>query len=255
LSRKRIVQFSIAGLLGLAIIYLIFSQGFEQDKQPYVTLVDRDEFGQEIPIRSEFEELEPPASPDQVSSSPRHISEEEFSKTVRFELANTDEMPDGMAFTASLMSLSILSEEDPSFIVAALMSGMGLTKSESETLGPQLVALQEEFEDEKRRRRLDLLCANGVPRVYGDDVYTVFERMDDITDNYSEELFLSFYGSQPTEIKDRIRKWTNDAKRRTTVIRFNFKKHYEQTGGSADAVASRLCLRSTSYLEEKLDEQ
>jgi hypothetical protein len=245
LSRKS-KWFGISSLIGLTLIYALVSQNSKNDSVPY-SFVDRDESGQPIPTDSKpsnVDELAPTVESDDYRPRPKNMSEEEFANSIRFEFANTDALPDGMSFTVSLKSLRVLSEEDPAIVTSYLMFGTGLSESDAEELGIELLALEKKFEIEKRRRRNELLCDNGVPRVYGDEVFTVFEQMDEISNAYSEEVFREFYESQSAEVKDGIRKWNDTAKLRTTVIRFKFKEHYAQTGGSADAVAARICLNN-----------
>ena len=87
----------------------------------------------------------------------------------------------------------------------------------------------------------DLLCSGGVAKVYGDDVYAVFQIIDDVTDAKAEEYYLALKSDLLEDQSDQLTRWVDARKLVTTSIRFDYKKRYEFTGRSVDAKAAEIC--------------
>ena len=169
--------------------------------------------------------------------------------TIRTKYVNSQDLPDGIAFAVSILGLVGSSGDNPEMAVAIIGQKMRLKEEDAEILRDRLAEINNAYWESVRDAQYELLCSGHVPKVYGDDVYDVFQTLDDVRDSLAEEKYLSLMSDLPEDYADRLGRWVDASKLNTTSIRFDFKKRYESTGKSVDAVAANICLEMSRNQE------
>ena len=118
------------------------------------------------------------------------IKGNEYRATIRKQYEYTDDLPDGISFSTTLASLMHDQQRDPALA----------TRS---------------FRRKALIEKRDALCDGQVPKVYGDEVYSLFERMDDYQDTLAEHYYLSVLDKLPEETAQRFEAWIDRAKMST----------------------------------------
>ena len=187
----------------------------------------------------------PPATAQARSSdaTPDKESRElHYRSTIRREHSNTAELPDGISFSVTLASLMSMKGSDPIEATHVLMQKMVVGKVEAGHILDLLSAGYESYKKQIFAKKQMELCAGAIPRVYGDEVYSLFEELDDYQDAVAEEVYRSVLEELSAENAEKFRAWIDRAKLSTVSVRYNHKKHYEYMGAIGDTRAAELCL-------------
>jgi hypothetical protein len=155
---------------------------------------------------------------------------------------NSPSLPDGIAFIERVRVFSAFSENDYEKAVLYFSDESGITKEDAKQIVLLSVDALSEIESDVRARNQQLGCAeSGGQKVYGDQVYPVFEEMDDIREVVADEHLKILMNSLSPQNRNLFGQWLDIKKLDTQYIKFDFKKAYERSGESADAVLSRIC--------------
>ena len=189
--------------------------------------------------------LLPPATA-RASSNEARLDEESrelrYRSTIRREYSNTADLPDGVSFSVTLAFLMNMKSSDPAEAMHFVMQKMVVSNVDAGHILDLLSAAHESLRKQVLAKRRDALCAGATPRVFGDEVYSLFEELDDHQDAEAEKLYRSVLEEMSAENAEKFRTWIDGAKLSTVSVRYNHKKHYEYMGAIGDTRAAELCL-------------
>jgi len=163
-------------------------------------------------------------------------------ETILVKYENSEDLPDGIAFSVTLLSLTYLHADHPNMALDLIAQEMELEQEEAELFRDRLVEINDAYREEVIAMQYDLLCSGGVAKVYGDDVYSVFHTFDVAKDALAEDYYYALKSELREDQSDKLTQWVDARKLNTTSIRFDYKKRYEQRGRSVDAKAAEMCL-------------
>jgi len=172
-----------------------------------------------------------------------NVGNPKYENTIRVEYSNSPLLPDGVAFHTTMRMLDFLESDDPYSGIGWIQTEMGLDESDSQEFLNLLLSTFESVETEIEYVTSELGCVSGVPRVYGDDVYTVFEDMDDAREDVAAKHVQILKSKMGEDMAARLQQWLDLRKLSISHIKFKMKAHWEQTGGDADARLAGICNR------------
>jgi hypothetical protein len=170
----------------------------------------------------------------------------EFERTIRVKYVNSPELPDGVAFTLIMQVLEALNEDSRSDTVETIQLEMKLDKKEAEQFLALMLNTQLSYTEEVHKRSMEMACSLGVPRAAGNDVYSLFERMDDAVDDLGTEYLSAIVDEIGEKKAINLHKWIDRQKVNVVAVRYKHKEYYERRGASADAEIASICNVSIS---------
>ena len=171
------------------------------------------------------------------------IGNPEYENTIRVEYSNSPLLPDGVAFLVTMRMLDFLESDEPHSGTGWIQTEMGLDESDSQEFVNLLLSTFESVETEIEYVTSELGCVSGVPRVYGDDVYTVFEDMDDAREDIAAKHLHILKSEIGEDMAARLQQWLDLRKLSTSQVKFKHKESYELAGKSGDVTLAAICNR------------
>lgn len=246
---KLVATVLILIVLSLAITYIWWSSAAPVTPN---TVQYSQSVNPETEVRDEPNGL--PIEPKQRSSTDTGFSvddrEARYRATVRNEFQNSEDLPDGISFSTTLASLMHLRRSDPDVATQIVMQEMGINRNDSLEVINMLSSASQSFRRKVLVEKRDALCDGEVPRVYGEEVYSLFEKMDDYQDAAAEQYYLAVVQKMSETNSRKFQDWIDRAKLSTVSTRYKQKEHYEFSGAIGDTRAAELCL-AWSTLEQR----
>lgn len=161
-----------------------------------------------------------------------------FDSTIRAKYEKTTALPDSIAFLETMRTLTLLS--DPAGVI---QTAMGLDRPSSEEFLQLLLTTFGTVNAEIAAAETEMGCQSRVPRVYGDDVYELFENMDDMTENVARKHYESVRSAIDGKTAAKLHQWLQMQKPNITYVKFNHKEAYQRANEDASARLAELCNR------------
>jgi len=245
-TQMKRVLISIAGLLAATLLVIWLGQPHDIDTSdnsfagqngdsltPNRTAADQPELTQEMPG----------ADAAVSDANTGNVEIPDFpAETIRVKFENSEDLPDGIAFSLMLIQLTYIHADHPSIVLDIIAQEMGLTEDDAELFRDRLIEISDAFREESAATQYELLCSGSVPKVYGDDVYSVLQSTDVARDALAEDYYYALKSELTEHQSDKLTRWIDASKLNTTSIRFDYKKRYEHLGRSVDAKAAKMCL-------------
>jgi hypothetical protein len=187
-----------------------------------------------------------PIEPKQPSSSDTGTSVDDrealYRATIRKEFQKSEDLPNGISFSTTLASLMHLRLTNPDEATQIVMQEMDINRNDALEVTNMLSSAFKSFRRQVTEGKRGALCDGDVPRVYGEKVYALFERMDDYQDAVAEQYYLAVIQKMSKTNSKKFQDWIDRAKLSTVSTRFNHKEYYEYSGAIGDTRAAELCL-------------
>lgn len=171
------------------------------------------------------------------------LNDPEFARTVRTQFVQSALLPDGVAFH-SIMRLAkyMQASDDPEDAAGWVQSEMGFSDGLSSDFVDSLLAALNTLEAEIQAATRTMACLGPTPIKAGEDIYSLFEEMDDMRDDLAESSFDAFVGELDAKSAAAFQRWVDRQKLNVTHVKFKHKEHYESQGASADASLASMCV-------------
>lgn len=163
---------------------------------------------------------------------------------IREKFIHSSELPDGVSYRNILNVVKGMHDEDPTMAVYWIKSSMNTDLSQAEALVEVLLeagrTLRERNNDAIRARA----CSHGIPVVTGEDVYSVFEEIDDLSDDVAWESLQDLKRDLGDEMAAGLDQWVQAQKQNIVHVKMNHKNAYQASGESVDARIAAICTRN-----------
>jgi len=165
----------------------------------------------------------------------------DVARTIRAEYHGTADLPDGLAFYVKMNSLSAMNSEDRESAISSVQYGMGLSPAESEQFLDHLLETLDLLKLDQDNVTRDLACNPSRSPPTGDEVFSVFEAMDDAMTTLGARYLASLKNELGRENSARLQRWVETGKYSIGSISFRQKEAWKQTGGNADERLAAIC--------------
>jgi hypothetical protein len=134
-----------------------------------------------------------------------------------------------------------MNKVDRESAIGSVRKHMRLSQSESEQFLDHLLGELESIANEHDSITQDLACRSGKQALARDDIYPVFEALDDAWTMLGARYFAITRGELERESATRLQEWVESKKLSITHVTFRQKEHWEQTGGNPNKALSAIC--------------
>jgi hypothetical protein len=173
--------------------------------------------------------------------------------TFKSFLQGSSDIPDGITFHVAILSMVALADDDPEFATGVIQEEMRLDLGRSEELLSLFRETIKQIAADTARLKEEIGCITGVPRVYGQDTFTVFEQMDDIDELVASSYFLRAKNQVGQETGQELQSWVSRQKLNTVYAKYDHSKVSERSGAGGYERLERICrtLYANSSAENK----
>jgi len=170
------------------------------------------------------------------------ISDEELAAAHRSSFDNSPELPDGLAFVATLRMLRAMESEEPELTVGLIETEMGLDSNSANKLADSLLAALEKFDSDESATVRETVCEYGVPKAVGDSAFELLDSMDDARAKLAERHLSAFRQTLKGDTQSRFQQWLEYRKLNIVHVTYDHKKMAELHGrDNMDGEVAGLC--------------
>ncbi|MGH7927777.1 MAG: hypothetical protein ACREQV_08285, partial [Candidatus Binatia bacterium] len=124
--------------------------------------------------------------------------------------------------------------------------GVGLTGAEAQVFLSDVLAAYDSFNADYDAYTKQLLCPTDEPRPVGDEIYPLFEAMDDAQETLGAKHLDAFSAEIGEERAARLHAWLASRKLSITHVKIRYKPNYEEARAIPDERLYDICERLDS---------
>lgn len=173
------------------------------------------------------------------------LDDPEVAKTIRSQYVYSPLLPDGSAFYNTLLMLNAMHSEIPKTADAWIQSEMGLDGEASQEFLWLMLDTLDSLDTNIKNFTQQTLCEAGIPKAVGDEIYPLFESIDDAREDLASDSLRIMRGQIDTDLGARLQQWLDKRKLNIAQVNFDYKKMYERKGASVDARLAAICNQLT----------
>jgi len=180
------------------------------------------------------------------------LDDPEIARTIRAKYIQSANLPDGLAFYITMNTLSMMNSVDRESAIGSVQDNMGLSPSESEQVLDHLLRTLDSLKIDHDKISRDLACTPSRRPPAGDEIYSVFEAMDDAWGTVGRRYLAITKKELGQENSARLQQWVESNKFSIAHVMYRHKEHWEQTGGNPNETLLGICSGVNARLGEHL---
>ncbi len=165
---------------------------------------------------------------------------------VRAVYDQTSALPDGLAFVSTIRMLAVMNDADNASALNVIERGVGLTGVEAQEFLSDILAAYDSFNADYDAYTKQLLCPTNKARPVGDEIYPLFEAMDDAQETLGTKHLDAFSAELGKDEAARLHAWLVSRKHSITHVKIQYKPHYEEARAIPDEKLYDICERLES---------
>lgn len=163
------------------------------------------------------------------------------SDLIRVQYLHSRSLPDAIAFLEIMRLLDAVNKNNSDTAVGFVKQDMSLDQLAAEEFLALMLATFESVKADIQKKKYDLACSVGLPRVAAPRAAATFEAMDNIPEHVAAVTLQQFKVEIGVDKAKRLEQWIESQKEQIVHVKYNRRELHRRRGEDPHALLVGLC--------------